>query len=82
MQTAIKDIYFIEDRKYLVFNYDCRTSQVTYSVADFGGNVLIRGDFRCLQENKIPIRNFRAGLYTLCIVDGDQLITNRIKIDQ
>jgi len=82
MQSAVKDICFIEDREYLVFNYACRTSQVTYSVADFGGNVLIRGDFKCLEANKIPIRTLRSGLYTLCIVDGDQLVTNRIKIDQ
>jgi hypothetical protein len=82
MQTASNDICFIEDKEYLVFNYSCRTSHVTYSVADFGGNVLIRGDFRCLEENKIPIQNLKSGLYTLCIVDGDQLITNRIKIAQ
>lgn len=57
----------------LEINYLCKTTQVTYSIADFGGNVMKRGDYNCVKNNKITIEELSKGTYTLCIIDGDQL---------
>ncbi len=66
----------------LTINYSGKTTYVTYCIADFSGNVLMRGNFDELKENKISIENLRKGLYTFCIVDGDSLIKNRFLKDQ
>jgi hypothetical protein len=78
----------ISDKKTLITNnvlelhYLCRTKQVTYCIADFGGNVLVRGNYNCLEENKISIEKLPRGSYTVCIIDGDQLSKFRFLKDQ
>jgi hypothetical protein len=66
----------------LEVNYLCKTDQVSYCIADYGGNVLIRGNYTCLKENKLPINSLSKGNYTLCIIDGDQLTKFRFLKDQ
>lgn len=61
----------------LVLNYKCKTEQVTFSIADFGGNVMKRGDYNCIENNKLIIAELPKGTYTLCIIDGDQLSKER-----
>jgi hypothetical protein len=70
---------FVKDNEVIELNYTCKTSQVSYSIADFVGNVLIRGNYDCLDENRIPIKNLTKGAYTLCIVDGDCLTKIRFQ---
>lgn len=56
-------------------NYSCKTEQVNYCIADFGGNVLMRGDYNCDLNNlsRVSIKKMTKGLYTFCIIDGDSL---------
>lgn len=61
----------------LELDYKCQTSQVTFSIADFGGNVMKRGEYNCLENNKLTIEELPKGTYTLCIIDGDQLSKKR-----
>ena len=63
----------------LVLNYKCQTAQVTFSIADFGGNVMKRGEYNCLENNKLIIEELPKGTYTLCIIDGDQLSKKRFE---
>ncbi|MCX6294608.1 MAG: hypothetical protein NTX97_00850 [Bacteroidetes bacterium] len=63
----------------LELQYLCKTSHVTYSISDFGGNVMKRGDYNCLENNTLFIEELPKGFYTLCIIDGDQLIKNRFQ---
>jgi hypothetical protein len=67
------------DNNVIELNYLCKTPQVTYSIADFGGNVIRRGDFNCITDRKLPIADLPAGMYTLCIIDGDQLSKSRFR---
>lgn len=63
----------------LELDYLCKTSQVIYSIADFGGNVIKRGDFNCISNNILPIQELPKGMYTLCIIDGDELCKSRFQ---
>ncbi len=62
-----------ENNEELKIDYSPQTEQVTYSVADFVGNVIKRGDYSSLIENKLTIEDLPKGNYMLCIVDGDNL---------
>ncbi len=63
----------------LILNYLCKTEQVTFSIADFGGNVIKRGNYACIENNKLSIKELPKGVYTLCIIDGDQLCKSRFQ---
>jgi len=63
----------------LELNYLCKTPQVTYSIADFGGNVMKRGDYNCIENNTLFIDELPKGMYTLCIIDGDELSKSRFQ---
>lgn len=63
----------------LELNYRCQTTQVTFSIADFGGNVMKRGNYNCVENNKLIIEELPKGTYTLCIIDGDQLSKSRFE---
>jgi hypothetical protein len=79
MNTVTADMISAINNNAIELNYDCKTSQVTYSIADFGGNVIKRGNFNCLESNKLPIDDLPGGMYTLCIIDGDQLSKSRFR---
>lgn len=81
MTTAIVGMILGINDQSLELNYLCKTPQVTYSIADFGGNVIKRGDYSCIKDNKLLIRELPKGLYTLCIIDGDQLSKARFQKD-
>jgi hypothetical protein len=74
MTITATDIISFGEEKLLEVNYICRTQQVSYCIADFGGNVLMRGDFKGLMESKISVKHLPNGKYTFCIIDGDKLI--------
>jgi hypothetical protein len=80
MIPAVTDILLKEKAEEIVLDYTPQTHQVSYSIADFSGNVLLRGELR--NEKKIHIGSLKKGMYTLCIVDGDKLIKNRFHKDQ
>jgi len=63
----------------LELDYKCQTTQVSFSIADYGGNVMKRGNYNCTQNNKLPIDELPKGTYTLCIIDGDQLSKSRFE---
>lgn len=73
MVVTTSEIISLMNSEVLEINYLCKTKQVSYCIADFGGNVLNRGNYNCLSENKLPINNLPKGIYTLCIIDGDHL---------
>jgi hypothetical protein len=73
MTTATIDLISIVNNEVLELNYLCKTPQVIYSVADFAGNVLMRGNYNCLENNKLSITGLPKGMFTLCIIDGDSL---------
>jgi hypothetical protein len=81
MIPAVTDLLSVEANGVLEIHYTCRTRQVSYSIADFGGNVLIRGNFKHLVDNRLSVAQLKKGLYTFCIVDGDSLVKNRFAID-
>lgn len=59
--------------------YLCQTPTVIYSIADFIGNIVKRGDFNCLVDSRLDIHDIPKGSYTLCIIDGDQLTKLRFQ---
>jgi hypothetical protein len=82
MIPAVTDIFSIENNQVLELNYTCKVKHASYCIADFGGNVIMRGHLDALDNKKISIGNLGKGLYTLCIVDGDILIKNRFQKNQ
>ena len=54
-------------------------SPILSGIADFGGNVMKRGEYNCLENNKLIIEELPKGTYTLCIIDGDQLSKKRFE---
>jgi hypothetical protein len=82
MTVTISDIDIISlNNNLLEINYLCKTKQVSYCIADFGGNVLKRGNYNCLEENRLAIDCLPKGFYTLCIIDGDDLTKSRFLKD-
>jgi hypothetical protein len=81
MTTDTTEIISATNKEMLEVSYSCKTKQVNYCIADFGGNVLIRGNYHCLTENKIFINCLQKGIYTLCIIDGDILTKARFLKD-
>lgn len=79
MTTATLDMISSVNNSALELNYQCQTTQVTYSIADFGGNVMKRGEYNCIENNKLIIEELPKGTYTLCIIDGDQLSKKRFE---
>lgn len=77
MSTATLDIISVQGNSEIELNYLCKTSHVSYSVADYAGNVLMRGNYDCLLGNKLTIETLPKGMFTLCIVDGDSLTKTR-----
>ena len=82
MSTATINIISSINNEQLELNYLCKTTQVSYSIADFGGNVIKRGNYSCILENKLIIADLPKGMYTLCIIDGDQLSKTRFQKNQ
>lgn len=79
MTTATLDMISSVNNESLELNYQCKTTHVTYSIADFGGNDMKRGDYNCIENNKLAIEELPKGIYTLCIIDGDQLSKKRFE---
>lgn len=77
--TTILDMILSVNNTTLELNYLCKTTQVTYSIADFVGNVMKRGEYNCIENNKLKIEELPKGTYTLCIIDGDQLSKKRFE---
>lgn len=73
---------FLENENTLTINYEGITTHVSYCIADFAGNVLMRGEFNEIRDNKISIRSLKSGTYTLCIIDGDSLVKKKFIKDQ
>lgn len=79
MTTATLDMISSVNNTALELNYQCKTTHVTFSIADFVGNVMKRGDYNCIVNNKLIIEELPKGTYTLCIIDGDQLCKSRFQ---
>ena len=79
MITAAAHMITSVNNNALELNYLCKTPQVTYSIADFGGNVIKRGNYNCVENNKLFIEELPKGMYTLCIIDGDELCKSRFQ---
>lgn len=79
MNTATLSMISSVNNDALELNYHCKTPQVTYSIADFGGNVMKRGNYNCIENNLLTINELPKGTYTLCIIDGDELSKARFE---
>jgi hypothetical protein len=73
MTIITSEIISLTVQNTLAINYFCKTEHVIYCIADFGGNVLMRGKYECLEENHISVKDLPKGTYTFCIIDGDLL---------
>lgn len=63
----------------LVFNYDCMTDRVSFSISDMAGSVWMQGQLKRSSPNKVNINSLSKGLYLFCIVDGDELTQVKFK---
>lgn len=73
MTNATHEIASIIDNSFLELNYQCKTAQVSYSIADYVGNIVLRGSYDCIINNKLEVKDLSKGVYMLCIIDGDSL---------
>ncbi len=67
------DILTVIDNSALELNYVCNTNHVSFSIADYDGNILIRGPFEEIENFRIDIIGIPKGRYMLCLIDGDTL---------
>ena len=79
MKNAVENIVSEIDNRNLVINYNCKTDHVLFSIADFTGNVMMRGDCHEVVDNTLDISSLPEGMYMLCIIDGDSLIKARFQ---
>lgn len=82
MANATIDIISPTDNKELRINYECRTDRTVFSIADFDGNVVKRGDCHDVKDGRLDISDLSRGQYTFCIIDGDNLIKARFQKNQ
>lgn len=57
----------------LVFDYECVTDRVSYSISDMTGAVCLKGRLKKLSPNRVNINSLSKGIYLFCIIDGDEL---------
>jgi hypothetical protein len=81
MKNATMDIITKVSTTNLTIGYECKTDRVLYSIADFGGHLLKRGSCHDVIDNTIDISDLPKGNYTMCIVDGSELIKARFQKD-
>jgi hypothetical protein len=79
MANATADIVSVIDNRFIALNYQCRTEHVSYSIADYVGNIVKRGGYDCIINHKIDIQSIPKGIYVLCIIDGDSLTKLRFQ---
>ena len=77
MPKAIVDIITVIDNSALELHYVCTTKHVIFSIADFVGNIVKRGRYDCITDNRLDITDLPRGFYMLCIIDGDSLTKAR-----
>ncbi len=82
MPNTLKNIVSEVDSHSLVINYNCKTDHVIFSIADFSGNVIMRGNCHEVVDNTLNISSLPQGLYMLCIIDGDSLVKARFQKNQ
>lgn len=73
MTPVLADITSSINSEALELQYHYNMLQITDSIADFGGNMMKRVNFKCIENNKVSIGELSKGIYTLCIIDEDQL---------
>ena len=81
MKNATMDIITQVSTNNLTIGYECKTDRVLYSIADYGGHLLKRGSCHDVIDNTIDISDLPKGNYTMCIVDGSELIKARFQTD-
>jgi hypothetical protein len=79
MVNAATDIILEINKQALVVNYECATDHVLYSIADYSGNVVARGNCNDVENNSLDISMLPKGTYMLCIIDGDSLVKTRFE---
>jgi len=79
MVNAVTDIILEINKHALVVNYECATNHVIYSIADYSGNVVARGNCKSVEDNTLDISMLSKGIYMLCIIDGDRLVKARFE---
>jgi len=79
MVNAATDIILEINKQALVVNYECATDHVLYSIADYSGNVVARGNCSDVPDHKLDISMLSKGIYILCIIDGDKLVKARFE---
>ena len=57
----------------LRFDYSFATERVIYSISDIWGSVYLRGKLERNSPNSLNINSLTKGLYTFCIIDGDNV---------
>jgi hypothetical protein len=80
MIPVVTTILVKEDNNFIKCCYTCKTDQASFCIADFGGNVIVRGNYA--DEMHLSLKELPKGMYTLCIIDGDELIKTRFSKDQ
>lgn len=65
----------------LYIKYNPKNSAVMYDVCDLNGNIIKTG-FTSGEEIAISLAVIKPGLYSIFIVDGDQLIKEKFKIEE
>lgn len=79
MEAPVIDIIESVTSQELKLNYVCKTSHVNYSISDMMGNIIQHGNYDCLIDSVVPIDNLPAGIYLLCIIDGDSFCKTRFR---
>lgn len=73
MKNATSEIISIVENAVLEVNYLQKNKSVVYSIADFIGNIVQRGNFNEGKNKRLDIQSIPKGMYTLFIIDGDCL---------
>ncbi|MCW3085725.1 MAG: hypothetical protein JWP12_3091 [Bacteroidetes bacterium] len=75
------ELVSVTDNKVLELNYSCRTTRVTYSIADLTGSIILKGLYNCEKPTRIPIEKLPRGFFILYIVDGGSLVRTHFQKD-
>lgn len=64
----------------LEVDFVCAATKTSFCICDLAGKELKAGKFEQASHHSVDLNGITAGIYNLCIIDGDQLHKTKFQI--
>jgi hypothetical protein len=64
----------------LEVDFDCAATKTSFSICDLAGKEMKAGKLEQASRHILDLGGISAGIYNLCIIDGDQLHKTKFQV--